>query len=269
MKRMAFIAAALLLAGCANGFQQFYRPNTGVDPAILAARRVGPPPATPQLDHIGSYTPQVLLAYQTNGYFPIGYSDFTSGRGQNVSGAIEQGQKVGADLVVVIDPQYAGQVSTVIPITTPNNSTSYTTGTATAYGPYGSATAYGSAVTTTYGSQTKYVPMTIQRFEYGALYFVKVKTGFGIYTAGLTDQQRQMIQSNHGLVITVVVRDSPAFEADILPGDIVLSVASQQVASSADLKAIAMQHEGQTVPVSIYRNGQTISKNITVPTDIH
>jgi hypothetical protein len=264
MKRIALCALALL-AGCASGYQQFYRSNPSVDPTSLAERRVGPAPATPLVDHMGSYSPQIVSAYESNGYFPIGYSDFTSGARQWGDGAVEQGKRVGADLVVEIDPQYAGQASTVIPITTPNNSTSYTTGSATAYGPYGSTTAYGSATTTTYGTQTNYVPITIQRFEYGALYFVKVKMGFGVYTTVLTDEQRQMLQSNHGVTVNVVVRGSPAFEADILPGDIVLAMAGTQVSMPADLKAIAQQHEGQTIEVSIYRNGQTITKNVAVP----
>lgn len=264
MKRAALFVA-LLLTGCANGYQQFYRPNPGINAETVASHRVGPAPITPLVDHIGSYSPQVVSAYLSNAYFPIGYSDFTSGGRQSENGAISQGEKVGADLVVVIDPQYAGQQSSVIPITSPNNSTSYTTGSATAYGSYGSATAYGSSVTHTYGTQTSYVPITVQRFEYGALYFVKMKIGVGLFTTALTDEQRQVLQSNHGLSVNAVVRSSPAFEADILPGDILLSMAGEQFSLPPDLKAIEMQHLGQTVQLSIYRNGHVITKHIAVP----
>jgi hypothetical protein len=271
MKAYAFLlvtCAASSLVGCANGYQQFYRPNASVTPEQIASHRVGPAPATPLVDHIGSYSPQVIMAYESNGYFPIGYSDFTSGRAPGSSAAITQAQAVGADLVVVIDPQYAGSQSTVIPITTPNNSTSYTTGSATAYGPYGSTTAYGSATTTTYGTQTNYVPITIQRFEYGALYFVRIKTGWGVQTAMLSDEQRQMLQSNHGLSITVVIRGSNAFESDILPGDILLTMAGEQVSMPGDLHNIESQHLGQTVVVSLYRNGQVITKQTMVPAEL-
>jgi Trypsin-like serine proteases, typically periplasmic, contain C-terminal PDZ domain len=210
----------------------------------------------------------MLTAYESNGYFPIGYSDFTSGRRQFGDGAISQGKRVGADLVVEIDPQYAGQTSTVLPITTPNNSTSYTTGSATAYGPYGSTTAYGTATTRTYGTQTNYVPITIQRVEYGAFYFVKVKTGWGVMASMLTDEQRQELQSNHGVNIAVVVRGTAAYESDILPGDILLTMAGEQVSMPADLHSIEKQHLGQTVAVSLYRRGQVITKQTTVPADI-
>lgn len=267
MKRLA-MCALVLLTGCSNGYQQFYRPNPGIDAATIAAHRAGPAPATPLVDHIGSFSPQVYSAYGSNGYFPIGYSDFTSGRVPSASAAITQGKAVEADLVVVIDPKYLGSQSSVIPITTPNNSTSYTSGTATAYGSGGSATAYGSAVTTTYGTKTDYVPITIQRFEYGALYFVKVKTGWGVYATVLSDSQRQLLQSNHGLSINIVVRGSAAYESDILPGDILLSMAGQQLSMPADLRTIELQHLGQTVPVLLYRNGQVITKNTTLPTSV-
>lgn len=268
MKRKALLASALLLAGCVNGYQQFYRPNLAASPAMLASHRVAPAPAVPLVDHAGSYSPQMITAYESNGYFPIGYSDFTSGQRQFGDGALSQGQKVGADLVVEIDPKYAGQVSTVLPIITPNNSTSYTTGSATAYGPYGSATAYGSSTTTTYGTQTNYVPITIQRVEYGAIYFVKVRTGWGVMATMLNDDQRQELQSNHGVNINVVVRGSAAFESDILPGDILLTMAGEQLSMPGDLRSIEKQHLGQAVTVSLYRRGQVITKQTTVPADI-
>lgn len=268
MKRVALCGALALLAGCVSGYQQFYRPNPGVTAEMVATHRAAPAPAVPLVDHVGSYSPQMVNAYESNGYFPVGYSDFTTGMRQFGDGALAQGQKVGADLVVEIDPKYAGQVSTVLPITTPTTSTSYTSGTATAYGPYGSATAYGNATTTTYGTQTNYVPVTIQRVEYGAIYFVKVKTGWGVLATMLSDAQRQELQSNHGLNINVVVRGSAAFESDILPGDILLTMAAEQVSMPADLHNIESRHLGQTVTVSLYRGGQIITKQTTLPAEI-
>lgn len=265
MKHIALCGALALLAGCVSGYEQFYRPNTAITSETLATHRVAPAPAVPLADHVGSYSPQMVATYESNGYFPIGYSDFTSGMRQFGDGALSQGKKVGADLVVEIDPRYAGQVSTVLPISTPTTSTSYTTGTATAYGPYGSTTAYGNSTTTTYGTQTNFVPVTIQRVEYGAIYFVKIKTGWGVLATMLSDEQRQQLQSNHGLNINVVVRGSAAFESDILPGDILLTMAGEPVSMPDELHNIESRHLGQTVSVSLYRGGQVISKQTTLP----
>ena len=104
---------------------------------------------------------------------PIGYSSFTSGHRQKDDDAIDQGKKVGADLVLILDPQYAESVTTSVPLTTPTATTSYTNGMATAYGTGGSAVAFGNSTTTTYGTNTTYVPMTVNRYQYGALYLVK------------------------------------------------------------------------------------------------
>jgi hypothetical protein len=267
MKQINLVALALILAGCASGYQQFYRPNPVVTPERLAVARANPPPAAPLVDHIGAFTPTTLRDYLTQGYFEIGYSSFTSGRSQNESGAVEQGKQVGADLVVLIDPSYAGSASTVIPVVTPHNSTSYTTGTATAYGSGGSATAYGSAVTTTYGTQTNYVPMTIERFAYGALYFVRTKMGVGIFTANLTDEMRQTLQSNHGLIVAGVRQGSPAFESDILVGDIVVAADDEVFSTDQEFGALLKKHAGQQVMLKIYRNGQYMSKALAVPVD--
>ncbi|RDS81777.1 hypothetical protein DWU99_15210 [Dyella psychrodurans] len=61
-----------------------------------------------------------------------------------------QGQKVGADLVVVVSPEYVASQRIVAPLPSPGASNSDSTGTAQ-------------------------VPVTINWFKYGALYFVKAR----------------------------------------------------------------------------------------------
>src|SRR5690242_11140832 len=58
-------------------------------------------------------------------------------------------QRVGADLVVILNPRCTGSTTSSVPITTPSTSTSYSTGTATAFKPGGPATVFGSGMTTT------------------------------------------------------------------------------------------------------------------------
>ena len=82
-----------------------------------------------------------------HGYALIGYSSFSSGHRESESNAVNQGERVEADIVVVIDPRYTDSVTTSVPLTPPTSQTSYTTGTANAYGPAGTATAYVNATT--------------------------------------------------------------------------------------------------------------------------
>lgn len=260
MKPLVILVCVLATAGCASGYSQFYQSNPGATPELIAETRAGPAPVIPVLDRSGDTPEAIAEAYARHGYGVIGFSSFNGAAGQSEQGAVEQGAKVGADVVVVISPQYTGTRSTVIPITTPTSQTSYTTGSATAYGSGGTAYVSGSATTTTYGSQTNYIPMHTDRYDYGALYLVKRKYVLGANWRDLTDEERQEIQSNRGLYILSVVNGTPAFNSDILPGDILLEVNDQGVVSQEQASAQISALAGQEVNLTIYRKGQRIRK---------
>jgi len=262
MKRMLIVAAAATLVGCATGYKDFYRPVPGATPEMIANSRLAAAPAEPAVDHTGLTGKALSDAYGAQGYGVIGYSSFNSGHAESDSSAVEQGKKVGADLVVISNPQYTGTQSSIIPIVTPTSSTSYTSGSATAYGSNGTATAYGSATTTTYGSQTNYIPVSTNRYDYLAVYFVRSKVTLGLRTVDLTSEQRQEIQSNHGVMVTVVITGSPAYNADILVGDFVLAIDGTPIAGSAGYSDLMRQKAGKLVSVTIYRHGQTFAKDI-------
>ena len=157
--------------------------------------------------------------------------------------------------MLIVNPQYTGSVTTNMPLTTPTSQTSYTTGQATAYGSGGTATAYGSATTTTYGTKTTYIPVTVHRSDYAAAYFVKLKYKVGIFTRDLGDEERQKYETNRGAVIQLVVDETPAFNADLLPGDYIKSIDGNRIASSADFSRITENLNGM-VPFVVIRNGQ-------------
>jgi len=262
MKRILIVAAAVMLVGCATGYKDFYRPLPNATPDMIAKSRSAPPPAEPAVDHTGLTGKALGDAYGAQGYAVIGYSSFNSGHKESDSNAVQQGKKVGADLVVISNPQYTGTQSSVIPIVTPTSSTSYTSGSATAYGSGGTATAYGSATTTTYGSQTNFIPISTNRYDYLAVYLVKSKVTLGLRTVDLTSEQRQELQSNHGVMVTVVITGSPAYDADILVGDFVLAMDGTPVAGAAGYSDLIRQKAGKLVSVTIYRHGQTFAKDI-------
>jgi hypothetical protein len=258
-------AAAVAIPGCAgDGYKEFYRPAQGVSPELVAQTRAEPPPPVPKLDRSGDKPENVLASYARFGYGLVGYSSFNASDGQSESNAIEQGKRVGADVVVILNPQYTGSRSTVIPLTTPTTQTSYTTGSATAFGSGGSATAYGNATTTTYGSQTTYIPITINRYEYGALYMVKRKYVFGVNVRDLTDAERQHLQRNRGVVVLSVVNGTPAYSSDVLPGDVLLSVNGQPTTDQAAFSNLLAPFKGQAVTFSILRGDQLIEKLVTL-----
>ena len=227
-------------------------------PQRIAELRVAPPPATPAVDHTSN--PVGVMALIRHGYAVLGISTFTSGHSESDEDAITQGQKVGADLVLIVDPRYTGTVSGQIPITIPTADTSVTHGSATAYGTGGSATAYGTSTTTTYGTQTDYVPFNINRYQFASFYFIKRHYSLGAIFRDLTDEQRRMIQSNSGAYVSVVVDGTPAFNSNILVGDIVTSINGHSAANHEIASQLCKQFGGQTVSIRLVRGGRIIEK---------
>ena len=215
----------MLLGACASGYKEFYKPNQNATPEVIATIRVAAPPTNPAIERSQPGDNRIILdAYAERGYFMIGHSMFNSGRTESEDAAVGQARVVGADLVLILNPKYTGTVTSSVPIATPTSSTSYSSGTATAYGPGGSATAYGSGTTTTYGTSTTYIPVTVNRMDFGAVFFIKQKFGLGALFRDLTDSERQELQTNKGVAIRLVVDGMPAFNSDLLVGDIVSAI---------------------------------------------
>ncbi len=265
LKGAVVIGTAALLTACASGYSQFYRPAQGATPETIAALREAPPTGQPIVERAappGPDTTALLDAYAKRGYVLIGLSSFNSGRTESEDAAIQQGRQVGADLVLILNPRYTGSTTTAVPLTTPTTTTSYSTGTATAYGAGGVVNAYGSGTTTTYGTTTTMMPLTIHRNDYGAGYFIKRKFSFGALWRDLNDAERQELQSNKGVYVRLVVDNSPAYLADILPGDIILAIDGSPVLNQQSVSNELRVRAGQRVVVSLYRRGNRLEKSV-------
>lgn len=254
----------LSISGCASGYKRFY--HSVPEPALrhVSEERIHAPSGDPQVRNAHAMSRQLVLQMQEQGFAPIGYSHFNSGRHQSRSSVISEARRVGADLVVIIDPSYTGTRSGEMAVTTPTTSTSYTTGSATAYGAGGSATAYGQSTTTTYGTSTSYIPYSVDRYDFGAVFFVAVKSHFGIIMSDLSAEQARMVQSNHGVYVDGIVRDSPAFNADILQGDIILADNGVKVEGSRWLENEAKNHPGKIMHLKVWRSGSVIDKTVII-----
>lgn len=263
MKTLCLFLSCFLLSSCSSGYKSFYTTVPGASPEMVASQRAQPAPATPRVERLAPGDPQAIAtAYNQRGYQIIGYSSFNSGQNESEDAAIEQGKDVGADIVAIINPQYTGTVTSSIPITTPTTSTSRTSASATAYGPAGTATAYGNATTTTYGSSTTYVPVSVDRRDYGAVYLVKVKYKLGAYARDLSNEERQALQTNQGAVIYIIVDGEPAFHADLLPGDVVNSIGGTPTPNTEAFGKATAKHAGELVDIRFKRKGADMVKQV-------
>jgi S1-C subfamily serine protease len=151
------------------------------------------------------------------------------------------------------------------PVVTPTTSTTFSSGSATAFGSGGTATAFGTGQSTTYGTETTMVPYTISRTNFHAFFWYKAKRSrLGIDPIPPDDSTRQRLGSNAGIVVKVVVEDTTAYAADVLPGDIVISIGGDTVYSVGSFYKLLDKYEDQEPVFIIDRSGNRIQKTIKI-----
>jgi S1-C subfamily serine protease len=106
--------------------------------------------------------------------------------------------------------------------------------------------------------------MTVNRFDYGALYFVKRHYVFGVNFRDPSDDERRTLQSNKGVYVLTVVDGSPAFKADILSGDMIVAIDGVPVYGHQGCSDLLAQRRGRTVEVAILRGSQPITKSVAL-----
>jgi len=236
----------LFLAACASGYKSFYKQAQGATAETVAATRVAPPPATPIVEYAQPGDGVTILnAYAKRGYIMIGNSMFTTGYPESEDSAVRQAQDVGADLVLILNPRYAGSMTSSIQHSTLTRPPSK--------GP--NRTDIGDIIVMD-------VPVTIPLSDYGAVYFVRQRFELGVFSRDLHDAERQELKTNQGAVVRLVVDGSPAFNADLQIGDVVTAVDGVDVANAQVFKELIRERGGKQVALSIVRRGQRLAKTV-------
>ncbi|MGD0078889.1 MAG: PDZ domain-containing protein [Sedimentisphaerales bacterium] len=254
-----WIILCLTLGGCLNPYAQFYKDLTG-GKDITQEPRMILSSSEPKLVQ-GTNADADVKKMLENSYVLIGYSSFNSGN-VNQQSALEQAKKIHAEIVIVYS-RYTHTLQGVMPITTPDTRaySSYNSG--TIYGSNGGFANYsGSTYGTSYGTQTTYMPYAIARYDYSASFWVKMRPMLGIFFDDLTDELRKKIESNKGVYIKVVVKDSPAFIADLLPDDIIQRFNNIEIKNKEHFHQMLESEKGHEIELQIYRNNQTLTKRI-------
>jgi len=259
LKCLFSLVSLLTMAGCAAPYSQFYHDNMrGAD--ITKDRRFADAPSEPVVMQ-GKNPETDGQSMAETGYVQIGYSSF-NGADVNASGAVRQAKIVHAHQVLVYS-KYTQTLSGAMPLTLPDTQTSTTSLNGNAYGPGGTASFSGTAYTTTTGTKTTYIPYSVNRYDYLATYWVKRKSFvLGVFVQDLTSEIRQALQSNKGVIVTVVVKGTPAFQADILKGDVLRMVGSEEIYDEASFGKAIRPYAGQQVVIQLIRNGTPILKEV-------
>ena len=248
--RILILTLVFILSGCASGYQKFYKPYA--DAKTLQDVQTLLPNDKPKIFASDDLARDVRIA-RSKGYIVVGVSSF-SGERESDRGIIEQAQQNGA-VMVIFSSKFAGTKTITTPLFLPNNKTTYSSGTVNGTG--GSANYSGTS--TTYG--TTVVPFTTeqQRYNQAAVYFVKStrKPRVGLVTTDLTPEFRKNLERNTGAIIDIVREESPAFIANVLPGDVIIEINGVTVINSKhsyELLQAASPPQGKYT-LKIIRNG--------------
>jgi serine protease Do len=259
MKTIAICSlVALILSGCAqSGYKQFYQNRS--DPATLAGLALLKDGETPSIWRTEDLRGEVKKGL-SKGYKIIGQSSF-NGAMEGNNGVIAQAKAVRATHVVLAS-QFAETRTITTPLVMPTTSTTYNSGTVSS----GYRAANYSGTSTTYGSTV--VPMTTQqnRYEQTAVFMAKsiTKPKLGVILDELDARTRTEIQRNTGALISIVIEDTPAFNADILEGDVIIAINDFSVLSPT--RAIELMDnapDGKPMKITVLRNGQYKDFSVT------
>lgn len=179
-----------------------------------------------------------VAAMETDGYELVGYSAF-NGKEAGQKAVAKQAMTVGATDVIYLEK----------------------------YTDTESAGAIGNTSYSRWGAFSFVTPMTVRRYDQAALYFRKApREGIGIYPRALTDEEKVEIGSNKGIFVTAVTNGSPAFAADILPGDILIDIDGHAVWDADSIGSAIEASKGKAVDITVVRAGRKISKSVVIPT---
>ena len=245
----------LACVGCKNPFVDFYHDQTGGH-NLVAEGRIGKGTGSPQI--FTGTTPEAdSPRMYEDGYLLLGYSSFNGNASVEKDDAISQGVRVGAATILLYPPKHTGTRSGSMPLVLPNNTTTYSTGSATAYGPRGTATAFGSATSTTFGTQVVDIPYSVERYDYMASYWAKDTRPivFGARVLNLNPTERAEIGSNKGVKVIGVLKGGPAYRADILLGDVIRKIANTEIQDSVQFGQVLQENNGTTAAVALIRGG--------------
>ncbi len=255
---LRLLAVVFLLGGCAtSGYQQFYQQY--VDVKSLSDLEVLQPGEEPKIYGTDNFD-RDIATLRAKRYIMIGSSSFNGGY-EDTKNAVVQAKRIGATIVLT-NAQYTNTQTSTASLFLPNNQTTYHSGTVYGGGMLGGY----SGTSTTYGSTV--VPYTVnqRRYDQNAVYLVKTnqKMRFGIGVADLTPEKRTELGRNTGALIDVVIEDTPAFNSNVLAGDILISIDGNNV-TNAEHALKLLNEVNETALTSVFtviRNGK--EQQITV-----
>lgn len=262
-KCLKYLLFPFLLVGCVsaqNPYSEFFRPQPNINDTRAISEALDDKPKLFQ----GTDFQADMKKMSRLGYVLLGVSSFYGTYG-SANDAIAQAKNIGASAVVV-QQKYKNTVSGAMPITLPDVQTTYHSGSISGTGGGASYSGSYEGASSTFATSTTYMPYSVDRYDFVASFWAKVRQGgLGVLLRDLTDEEKQSIESNKGATVLAVVNGRAAFDADVLPGDILVSVNDVPVVNESSATEAIRASYGETVALKFWRNGDYLIKKITIP----
>jgi hypothetical protein len=263
----ALLALALLAAGCGNPYRKNYVSTVNKWP-LNTPSRILPPSGAPKL-LTSTDTKADALSMLENGYLMVGRASFRDSRIDEEQ-ALEQAGKVGA-AAVMVNNKFISTLTESVPVGEwiPDK---YIRTTERSILQEGSATpqVYERESTTVIEGEyrTRYVNQNTDVYDYEATFWAKSKPPvFGVFVRELDDAAKAAIQSNKGVIVKAVVKDSPAFDSDILRGDVLVGLGGEEIRHPDQFFDLVARNGGKTVTVSLFRSNQKKTVKVKLGTE--
>ncbi len=261
---MKILTLFMLLStiSCVSGYQQYYQPNAQFhnDPGILYLKSGEAASITRSIDLDAD-----LLSFYTKNYVPIGISSF-NGVIEDEDSLKRQAIRVGATHVIYSVQYNRRETANVtVPITAPSSSNH--SGIISHGGRIGSY----SGTTQNFTTQQVPIAIDIDHYTQTAIFLARHAKlcAIGIITRKLSNEEKLSLTRNNGVVIGAVVENTPAFQANILPGDVIIAVDDIEIGDSNHLGSVLdrkLALNPKTMDFKILRNGHP--KTITLTPNI-
>jgi hypothetical protein len=201
-----------------------------------------------------------------NGYLLLGKSQFRATQVDEKL-SLDQAKKIGAE-VVMVHKQFVSRETESVPIAEwmPGQRTDQTDLTVVHQGDKAPKVIVHTTTTEVQGEfKTSYVEQGVDYYDYSATFWARLKPPvFGVNVKELDQAAKDAIGSNKGVQVRIVVKGSPAYDADLLRDDIILRLDGEDVTDPDQFFALVEKHRGKTVPVDIYRSGRLLTIDVAV-----
>ena len=246
------IGLALTLAGCAsNPYKTFYQLPSGgwplPDSVVLLTQ--GEETEAVRVDVVDD---DLAATWRSNHYVLVGASRFLAPL-QSEMMVIACGTSHGATHATYATT-YVRTDRDVVPVDRVTPTTRTYSGTIST--PEGE-TEFSGSVTDTHVT-TWMMPYNVEIYRHDALFWVQLARTppLGVIVRSLTPTETTTFGRNTGVVVDVVLKETPAFFENILIGDLIVGIDASPVASPSALRTLLEERRGDAVTVHLERDGE-------------